>query len=342
MNNFTEFFQTHYSIIFLNIILLVLGIKLMKFYELYALKKNILALPGNRTLHNSSTPRGGGIVFSILFILGICTLFFLDSINFQALMVFGVGCFIAAIFGFIDDMIDISEVYKLCLQFFLAFWAIYWLNTSVLIEWIPYWLSVLVIAFLLVWMINLYNFMDGIDGMAISGALFISILSAILSLINGGIQLSLILILLASCSLGFIFYNWPPARIFMGDSGSIFLGYFFGALVLKSLIDNDFSIWVWIIIFSYFLVDTTLTLLLRIFIVKKYLPHRSHAYQNLARIWNSHTKVTLLVMAYHFFWILPLSILATMNSNLEIISALLAIFPVILITIKYGPIFSSA
>ena len=322
------------------VIVFLLGIILLRYYESYATKKGIFALPGNRTLHENKTPRGGGIVFSTLFVFGIATLFMLNVINFEVLMVIGVGGFLAASFGFIDDIFDIYEGYKLVIQCLLSIWIIYWLDSSTLIAWIPPWFSLFMTAFLLVWMMNLYNFMDGIDGMAISGGLFISILASVLSFISGGFELSIIFILLAFSLIGFLLYNWPPARIFMGDSGSIFLGYCFGALVLKSLITGDISFWVWIIIFSYFWVDTTVTLLLRIVIIKKYLPHRSHAYQNLARIWNSHVKVTGLVMAYHFIWILPLSVWATIDPNIEILAAFLATLPVILLTLKYGPIFS--
>jgi len=266
----------------------------------------------------------------------------LDLINFEILMAFGAGGFVATTFGFFDDIFDISVRYKLAMQCLLAIWATYWFDVNFLIEWIPHWLSLFITVFLLVWMINLYNFMDGIDGMAISGAMFVSILASILSVVNGGFELSIIFILLAFSSVSFILYNWPPARIFMGDSGSIFLGYCLGALVLKSTINSDISFWVWIIIFSYFWVDTTLTLLLRIVIVKKYLPHRSHAYQNLARIWNSHSKVMGLVIVYHLFWILPLSVWATIDRNVEIFAAILATLPVIVLTLKYGPIFSSS
>jgi Fuc2NAc and GlcNAc transferase len=334
--------QDYYSIMILLGTILILGIKLMSYFESFALKKEILAIPGNRTLHQNRTPRGGGIVFSLLFVLGASILFMLNKINFEAFMVFGIGGFVATIFGFLDDLIDISEGYKLGMQCLLAIWVIYWIDPTILIEWIPSWISLFIIVFLLVWMINLYNFMDGIDGIAISGALFISILASFLSWISGGIELSILLVLLASSSIGFILYNWPPARIFMGDSGSIFLGYFFGALVLKSIMNNDISFWVWVILFSYFLVDTSVTLLLRIVIVKKYLPHRSHAYQNLARIWNNHLKVTGLIILYHFLWILPLSVWATFNPNFEIIAAFLATCPVMFLTVKYGPIFSAS
>jgi Fuc2NAc and GlcNAc transferase len=337
-----DILQNYYPVMMLMVIIFFLGIILLRYYEPYAIKKDILAVPGSRTLHENKIPRGGGIVFSLLFVFGIAILFVFGITSFEVLMVLGVGGFVATIFGFADDIVDISEGYKLTVQILLAMWVIYWFEANILIELVPSWFSLFLTSFLLVWMINLYNFMDGIDGMAISGALFISIIASILSLVGGGLELSIIFFLLAVSSVGFIIYNWPPARIFMGDAGSIFLGYCFGALVLKSSTNGDISFWIWVIILSYFLVDTTVTLLLRIVIVRRYLPHRSHAYQNLARIWNSHAKVTGLVMAYHFIWILPLSVWATIDNDVEIIAALLAIVPVILLTLKYGPIFSSA
>jgi Fuc2NAc and GlcNAc transferase len=337
-----DILQNYYPVMMLMVIIFFLGIILLRYYEPYAIKKDILAVPSSRTLHGNKTPRGGGIVFSLLFVFGIAILFVFGITSFEVLMVLGVGGFVATIFGFADDIVDISEGYKMTVQILLAMWVIYWFDANILIEWVPSWFSLFITAFLLVWMINLYNFMDGIDGMAISGALFISIVASILSLVGGGLELSIIFFLLAVSSVGFIIYNWPPARIFMGDAGSIFLGYCFGALVLKSSTNGDISFWIWVIILSYFVVDTTVTLLLRIVIVRRYLPHRSHAYQNLARIWNSHAKVTGLVMAYHFIWILPLSVWATIDNDVEIIAALLAIVPVILLTLKYGPIFSSS
>ena len=100
-------------------------------------------------------------------------------------------------------------------------------------------------------------------------------------------------------------FNWPPASIFMGDSGSIFLGYLFG-LYSITIIKDEISLWTWLVIFGYFFADTTVTQIARIILVKNFLkPHRSHAYQNLARITGSHLKVTGWVTFYHIFGCCP-------------------------------------
>ena len=140
-----------------------------------------------------------------------------------------------------------------------------------------------------------------------------------------------------------MFFNWPPASIFMGDSGSVYLGYTFGALILFTFETGDISICTWLVIFGYFLGDTTVTQLMRIILLKKwYLPHRSHAYQNLARITGSHLKVTGGVVLYNVIWILPLSILSVMKPEMEIIAVALAITPSVAFAYKFGPKLSSS
>ena len=140
----------------------------------------------------------------------------------------------------------------------------------------------------------------------------------------------------------FLFFNWPPASIFMGDSGSAFLGYIFGALILFTVKSGDISIWTWLIVFGYFFADTTVTQLMRIILVKKwYLPHRSHAYQNLARITGSHLKVTGGVVLYNVVWILPLTIWSVMKPDIALFAVALAIAPSLIFALKYGPFLSS-
>ena len=138
-------------------------------------------------------------------------------------------------------------------------------------------------------------------------------------------------------------FNWPPARIFMGDSGSIFLGYIIGTLILLTIERSEVSIWTWFVMFGYFFADTTITQMMRLILVKKwYQAHRSHAYQNLARITESHLKVTFGIVLYHLVWLLPLTIWSLKQPNLSIFAAVLAVFPAMLFAIKYGPLESSS
>ena len=129
----------------------------------------------------------------------------------------------------------------------------------------------------------------------------------------------------------------------MGDSGSIFLGYIFGSFMLITVIENEVSIYTWIIIFGYFFADTTVTLITRLILVKKwYVAHRSHAYQNLARIKRSHSKVTLGVIAYNVLWLFPFSIWSVLEPEKAMFISAFAVFPGILFSFKYGPIMSSS
>ena len=191
---------------------------------------------------------------------------------------------------------------------------------------------------------NAYNFMDGVDGMASSGAIFASLaLALFLFLTNGNVLYFYIFIFLSVSVSGFVIFNWPPASIFMGDAGSIFLGYIFGSLLLITVLNNDISIWIWLTVFGYFFADAVVTQIMRVVLVKKwYLAHRSHAYQNIARITDSHLKVTSGVILYNITWVLPLTIWSSLYSDMEIISASLAVSPALFVSYKYGPMLSSS
>jgi len=139
-----------------------------------------------------------------------------------------------------------------------------------------------------------------------------------------------------------MFFNWSPASIFMGDAGSVFLGYIFGALVVYSTMLNEVSVFTWLIIFSYFIADTTATQVARLILSKKWRkPHRSHAYQNIARIINNHLRVTISVIAYNILWVFPLLILSLTKPDMALIATILAITPAFVVSFKYGAFFSS-
>ena len=315
-------------------------------YKKIAFDYNILAIKNHRTLHSLPVPKGGGIVFSLLSILAFFLIWWNWQLTEGLLLALAVGGFIATLFGLVDDIKNIRARVKLFIQFLLAFLVVYCLYFGELpsLGLMPLYITIPIILLFMVWMMNAYNFMDGIDGMAASGSIFISMtLALVLFLTDGPIEIIAIFILMASTIIGFTLFNWPPATLFMGDAGSVFLGYTFGVLLLFTVLNNDISIWVWLTVFGYFFADTMVTQIIRVVLVKRwYLAHRSHAYQNLARITESHIKVTSGVILYNIIWILPLTIWSALQPGMEILAAILAITPAVVVAYKYGPVLSSS
>ena len=330
--------------IFLLFFVYVLSLFGTIYYRKFAINNNILADLNFRTLHDKPTPKGGGVVFSMVFVFFVFFLYFINLVEFELMLVFGIGAGLATTVGYIDDLKSIGSIKKLILQFLLVVLILYVFNGGPLsmIERLSGWPGWTISAFLLLWLINVYNFIDGIDGLAISGAILILITLLLTFYISNHTSnlVPLFLVLFASC-LGFVFFYLPKASIFMGDSGSIFLGYCFGAFIIYSLMKNEISFLTWLVVFGYYLADTTTTTLIRIVLVKKwYHPHRSHAYQNLARILDSHAIVSFGVMLYHILWLLPLAIWTVLKPNFGIIAVVLAFLPSIIWSIKFGPLFS--
>jgi Fuc2NAc and GlcNAc transferase len=331
-------------LVFCSIILLCsIGIY---FYRIIAVHKGIVANPNFRSLHENPIPRGGGIVFSAIFVFCIFVLWEYDVLAYELLMIIGVGGLGTALFGFFDDIYNIRASRKLIMQIIFSVWAVYWINKYSILpsENFLFFITMPVTIIFLVWTINAYNFIDGIDGMAISGAFYIcASLTLIMLLTDGKSDLAIIFFLLMASVSAFIFFNWPPASILMGDSGSIFLGYLFGTFIIITFIQNEISLWTWVVIFSYFFADTTVTLLARLILVKKwYGAHRSHAYQNLARIMNSHLKVTFGVVVYHIIWSLPLALWTIFQPEMAPLAAIVSVFPAFILVYRYGPVLSSS
>jgi len=314
-------------------------------YKKIAVYYVILANPNYRTLHESPTPTGGGIVFAVVFIACLIFLWWSNKLSNDLFFVFGVGGSIAVFFGLLDDIFEIKIRQKLIGQFLLSFWVLFWFEGGPLanIDWIPSSIAALITLLFLVWVINAYNFMDGIDGMAVSGAMFASGSIVLVMLLTSGSSMILILsVLLLACSSAFMFFNWSPASIFMGDAGSLFLGYIFGAQIIYTTMLNEVSIYTWLIIFSYFIADTTATQIARLVLSKNWRkPHRSHAYQNIARIYNNHLRVTLSIIAYDILWLSPLLIWSVLEPDMAVIATILAMVPAFIVSFKYGPFFSS-
>jgi Fuc2NAc and GlcNAc transferase len=320
------------------------------YYRNLAIRRGIIARINFRTLHEKIVPRGGGIVFATVFAAAIIASWLAGRLPGRLMLAFGLGGGVAGVIGFIDDIHEVRPLHKLTAQFCLALWffaLIYEPLYAPIVRGhlgVTKGIIVLLLLFISVWLINLYNFIDGIDGLAISGSVFICCAVMIVLAISGGDQrLLFVIALLAASSVGFLFFNLPPASIFMGDAGSIFLGYCFGATLLMTVFSRQISGWTWLTILGYFIADTTTTSLARIVLVKKnwYGVHRSHAYQNLARIYKSHAKVTYGVIIYNLLWVLPLAVWSVMMPEWAPAAAVLSLSPGVIWTLRFGPTLSS-
>lgn len=309
----------------------------------YALARSLLDVPNARSSHSLPTPRGGGVAIVVAFLAGLCLAFFaglgIAAELFYALLGAGLGI---ALLGFLDDHGHIAARWRLLGHFLAAAWALYWLGGLpplavfgglLQLSWIGHVLA----AFYLVWLLNLYNFMDGIDGIASVEAICVCLGGAILyALLETSLLTDLLLLMLAAAVLGFLLWNFPPARIFMGDAGSGFLGIVLGVLSLQAAWISPVLLWGWLILLGVFIVDATLTLLRRLLRGEKvYEAHRSHAYQYASRQFGRHLPVTLAVLAINLFWLLPMAVVVTLGWLDGLLGLVLAYAPLVLLALRF-------
>lgn len=301
----------------------------------YSVKKNLLDTPNSRSSHSIATPRGGGLSIVVCFITVIC---FSSSLPSNIIFVLiGSGALIAVV-GFWDDQGHIAARWRLLSHFIAAIWVLYWLGGLPEFEFLGLainlsWFGFVVVAFALVWLLNLFNFMDGIDGIAASETIFVACAGAYFSWLNGLESLSYVSLLLAASTMGFLILNWPPAKIFMGDVGSGFLGLMLGVISYANILEGG-SVWVWVVLLGVFLVDSSITLLRRIISTNKwYEAHCSHAYQHAARKW-SHKRVTIAIIIMNLCWLLPLAYTVHLYEELAVLITCVAYIPLIILTLK--------
>ena len=226
------------------------------------------------------------------------------------------------------------------IHFLASFWVLYWLGGIAEFQILNYYLdtkywSVGLVALFLVWLLNLFNFMDGIDGIAASETIFVSCTGAYFSWVYGLENLALILLIITASTMGFLFLNWPPAKIFLGDVGSGFLGLMLGVIAYISIL-NGMLAWIWLILLAVFLVDSGVTLLRRILNGEKWhKAHCSHAYQHAARRWG-HKKVTISVIIINLVWLFPFAYIAHLNPDFGFLVTLISFAPLIFVALKFN------
>lgn len=305
----------------------------------YALKKNLLDLPNARSSHDMPTPRGGGLAIVASYLVGLIGLTIFWCVSLRLATAFaGAGVLVAAI-GFWDDHSNVPPGWRIVVHFIAAAWALYFIGGSLFyVEFsLSEWFFNIFLLVSIVWVLNLYNFMDGIDMLAGAEAIFLGLSAALFFHMGGAHDLVFVALLLVASTAGFLVWNFPPARIFLGDIGSGFLGIIIGMLALAGIKGGIVDIWVWVILLGVFLVDATVTVGRRIGRgARCYSAHRSHAYQHAARIYGSHGKVTGVVTCINVFWLFPWAVAAWKWPTMGVLCALLAYIPLVWLAFRFN------
>ena len=262
-------------------------------------KLYILDHPNSRSLHESATPRGGGLAIFVAVVISgtIAAALYGTSSD---LLWLGIAALMIAGVSFLDDWLTINLGYRIAVHFFAGYLVIRGglaLESLALpgVDW-PFPEPVMTAFSLLfvVWMVNLYNFMDGMDGFAAGMAVMGFGSFALLGWFAGDTRFMALNLIVAAAAGGFLVFNFPPAKIFMGDLGSSLLGFLAAAFALWAERDGLFPLWVSVLIFSPFIVDATITLLRRILKREKFWQaHRTHYYQRLVQLGWGHRRTVL-------------------------------------------------
>jgi Fuc2NAc and GlcNAc transferase len=309
--------------------LITLGVTLLAsalfcwLYLLVARRLQLLDRPNERSAHSLPTPHGGGVGILLALAAGVMLSWPWSG---QYLAILALGLLLMVV-GVVDDLWHLSvrlrfALYSLC---------------SVALAWLllpsgPV-LTLIVAALATLWMVNLYNFMDGIDGIAATQCILATFSAALLAWgggASGGGDYAMFCLLLGAAQLGFLFWNWPPARLFMGDAGSVPTGLMLSGLALLGWAQGLLELASWIILLAVFIADASWTLLWRLFsghTVTR--AHSLHAYQRLSRYWGSHLMVDLLLMAINALWLFPLAWAANTRPDYAWFLVILAYLPLL-------------
>ena len=319
----------------LSLVLSFIGTAVMR---RYALATEMLDVPNERSSHSATTPRGGGLAIVAAALGGALSLAAVGGAINRSLLVWVFAAAGVAAVGFADDRVALSARSRLVVHAIAAVLLVAavgikripWPSGIGLVD--PGMLGIVLVAVATIWSINLFNFMDGIDGIAGAQAVFVFCAAATIEYRDIGYDYSEgLLLIFATSAFGFLVWNWPPARIFMGDVGSGFLGFLVPVAALLTSGAGGVSVWTWVVLYGAFIADATTTLTVRALRGDRVFDaHRTHVYQRLARRWNSHGRVVLLYAAVNLFWLFPLGVLTTLDPKYSAWIALLALSPLVI------------
>ncbi|MEX0965416.1 MAG: glycosyltransferase family 4 protein [Pseudohongiellaceae bacterium] len=328
------------SLLLLCILLFLGSVVLTGLLRLAAQRVRLIAIPISRSAHSDPVPVGGGLAIVALVMSAVVYYYSKGEIptnEFAALMV----AIVIAGIGIIDDYRHLNVRWRIPAQFLAAVLVVSFLGDVPAIEFgffqFPASMLLNVIAvFALVWLLNLFNFMDGLDGIAATELISVNLLTMAI-IVHSDDVLALLSASLASAAGGFLVWNWAPAKIFMGDVGSSFIGFTLGIMALLSMIHGTMTVWAWVLLLGVFVVDATFTLYKRFrYRQRWYEGHASHAYQNAARHYKSHAKVSITVLMLNVFWLGPLAWLSLKYPELGMVIAVAGLLPLLLLAKRFG------
>lgn len=304
-----------------------------------ALHAQLLDLPVSRSAHKQPVPVGGGLGIVLVYLIASIYFYATGILPWREFMALSAGGVIALV-GLVDDCRHLDIRWRIPPQFLAAIWTVWWLGSVPAIafgSWVlpSSWLLNSLAVLALIWLLNLYNFMDGIDGIAGSELVFVNAMTLFLVFSSGDESLAFLSATLVGAGAGFLVWNWAPARIFLGDVGSGFIGFNLGILALISMQHGSMSVWTWVLLLGVFIVDATVTLCRRFIGGEKwYEGHASHAYQNIARKYKSHAKVTITIMTINCVWLAPLAWWSVRSPEIGFYLSIVGLAPLVVLAIR--------
>lgn len=282
------------------LLLCLLSWGLIKWLIGFLINRKIVDSANERSLHQGVIPRGGGLVIVLVLIIGALFASVMSDrpVSFAVWSLLLIGW---ASLSWLDDRFDLSPHLRLFVQMVLAAFtlaAFGWITSITLSSNIDIPVGVVMGPLLLglgiVWFTNLYNFMDGLDGLAAGQTIVAGITLGFWFYSVGDTWVAILCAALTAATYGFLLHNWHPAKIFMGDVGSITIGAFFATLIVYGRTQYQMPVLCFVVLFSVFVGDASITLIRRIINREKiWLPHRSHIYQRAAALGFDHDKIAL-------------------------------------------------
>ncbi len=306
-------------------------------YLQIARAQNIFDIPNERSSHSLATPRGGGIGLMLSFSFGLLLAGYFYGSWGPAYVTLILAALSLSVIGFMDDVKGLPMRLR-----FLAYSVTCVLVTYMLVPlssgFVLGTLGAVLAALALFWALNLFNFMDGIDGIAAAQTIMVCTMAAVLASSSvDSARYVLFCLLLASCYAGFLVWNFPPARLFLGDSGSVPTGFLLGGLAIIGSVEGVIHPASWLILMAVFITDATWTLLWRIVTGQSFTEaHRLHGYQRLSRRWHSHLRVDVLLVAVNVLWLFPIAYAVQCWPHTTLFMVILAYLPLLLGMVKVG------